>query len=240
LASGMPPEFKKTAAPHLEFGKLLSARKLSIELPAGVQSSLHRGGDTDAFFVVFPSAADATTFMKAKSRCLQERGSACYDISVNWARHQEGRTSSGDHRMWKQVRESTTLSGRQESGAGHRSQRKESRELSHSVIQQSGAVHSSRERSRRERKDEDTVSRHGGSRSSGRQESGAGHTTEEPSRRAEGIASRPGGVSSSRGRLRSSDPSQGHRSRQARDGQSERNGRERRHEGCEQTASARV
>jgi hypothetical protein len=85
VTSGLPPGFK-SGQPHEAFQKLLLARKSGLRLPEGVQSSLHRHGETGAFFLTFPSAAQAAAFMSQKASDLRARGTACLDISLDWAR----------------------------------------------------------------------------------------------------------------------------------------------------------
>jgi hypothetical protein len=90
VSKGLSKEFK-AGVPHQQFQGLLTSRGLRLRMPSEMTSRLHRGGQTNAFFLVFPSAEEAAAFMTAKGPQLRARGASCRDISINWARTKAAR-----------------------------------------------------------------------------------------------------------------------------------------------------
>jgi hypothetical protein len=90
LSSGLPKAFK-AGTPHEEFEKLLLPRRSPLRLPPGVSSSLHRRGDTNAFFLTFSSHEEALTFTTRKVSDLRALGTRCRDTSTHWARTRDSR-----------------------------------------------------------------------------------------------------------------------------------------------------
>jgi hypothetical protein len=89
VSKGLPKEFK-AGTPHQQFRGLLTPRGLGLRVPSEVTSRLHRGGQTSAFFLVFPPAEEAAALTTAKGPQLRARGASCRGVSVNWGGPNQG------------------------------------------------------------------------------------------------------------------------------------------------------